>query len=474
MKKEQTTLILFILLAVLAFAPMVQEHLHVPRVKPLAGVTQEVKIPKLTWKNVQSGHFQRTLEQYVRQHYGYRPNTIRLYNQYLWDCYHKTYNKSMIAFGKEGWLYEPWFVEDYYHGGTYNQGKDSLTLATALNDEAFRLYQLQHILEDYGTTLLVCQAPGKDLIYPEYLPDDTVTTRPKTLSARDHYEAKFNALNLNHINMEQWFLQMKDTACFDLFPQKGTHWSNLAALYAADSLFRYIEAKKGYPLNQLAIGAPYQDKPRKPDYDLEELLNLVRPLPKRPLHYADIHVEPLPQAVKPKMIVIGDSFYWNLCLQIPMDSLFSAAPYWYYNSTIHFDSLHRSTQEVDLVEELLTADVVMILYSSTQLYKMSDGFSKQALLALCCDEEDLHQAEAACIRNIHNSPRWLADIQQRAETYHKPLDEFIAGEAANQVRSNPSYFFPTLRDSIPSKRSARVAELQSSAHPNAIIQPQEP
>lgn len=458
MKKERIPLILFILLSVLAFAPMVQEHLHVPHLKPLAGVTPEVKFPKLTWKTIQNGHFQRTTEHYIRQHYGYRPNTIRLYNQYLWDCYHKTYNKSMIAFGKEGWLYEPWFVEDYYHGGTYNQKKDSLTLAKALNEEAFRLYQLQHILEAYGTTLLVCQAPGKDKIYPEYLPDDTVTNRPKQLSARDHIAKHYKQLGINYINMEPWFLSMKDTTRFDLFPQKGTHWSNLAALYAADSLFRYIEAKQGRPLNRLVIGAPYPDEPRKPDYDLEELLNLVRPLKKRPLYYADVQVEKVPQAVKPKLIVIGDSFYWNICTQVPMDSLFSTSAYWYYNSTVYFDSLHHHTDEVDLVEELLSADAVMLLYSSTQLYKMSDRFSQQALMALCCDPEDLQQAEAACIRNIHNTPKWLTSIQQRAEMYHIPLEECIAGEASNTVRANPRYFFETLQDSLPAKRSQRVIE----------------
>lgn len=458
MKKERIPLILFILLSVLAFAPMVQEHLHVPKVKPLAGVSPQAKIPKLTWDNFHSGHYQRSLERYLRQHYGYRPVTIRWYNQYLWDFYHKTYTQSVLTFGKEGWLYEPWFVEDYYHGGTYNQKKDSLALAKGFDEEALRLYQLQHILEDYGTTLLVCQAPGKDLIYPEYLPDDTVTTRPKIFSARDYYEDKFNALGLNHINMEQWFLQMKDTATFDLFPQKGTHWSNLAALYAADSLFRYIEEKKEVRLNHLVIGTPYIDKIRRPDNDLEELLNLVRPLQRRPQQYADVHVELRPGAVKPKLIVIGDSFYWNLCDQIPMDSLFSSSAYWYYNSTIYFDSLHHSTQELDLVDELLSADVVMLLYSSTQLYKMSDQFSQQALLALCCDPEDLRQAEAACIRNIHNSPKWLADIQQRAETYQIPLDTAINTEARNVVNAHPDFFIETLKDSIPVKRSTRITQ----------------
>lgn len=458
MKKEQTPLILFVILAVLAFAPMVQEHLHFPKVKPLAGVTPEVKFPKLSWNSFQSGRFQRTTEQYIRQHYGYRPNTIRLYNQYLWDCYHKTYNASMISFGKEGWLYEPWFVEDYYHGGTYSQAKDSLTLAKAFDQEAFRLYQLQHILKSYGTTLLVCQAPGKDVVYPEYLPDDTVTTRPKQLSARNYYKDKCNLLGINYIDMESQFLGMKDTAHFDLFPQKGTHWSNLAALYAADSLFRYIESHQCQHMNRLIIGTPYIDKCRKPDYDLEELLNLIRPLKKRPQQYADVRVEKVNGSVKPKLIVIGDSFYWNICSQIPMDSLFSTSAYWYYNSTVYFDSLHHNTREVDLVEELLSADAVLLLYSSTQLYKLNDDFTQQALMALCCDPEDLQQAEAACIRRIKNTSTWIEGIKKRAETYQIPIDTVIATEAKNNVNVNPQFYIPDLLDSIPTKRSSKVAE----------------
>ena len=458
MKKGRICLILSCLLVILAFAPMVQEHLNFPRIKPLAGVTTPVTVPKLTWKNIKSGHFQRSLEQYIRYHYGYRPITIRCYNQYLWDFYHKTNTGSVLTFGKEGWFYEPWFVEDYYHGGTYNQKKDSLTLARALNDEAFRLYQLQHILEEYGTLLFVCQAPGKDIVYPEYLPDDTISNRPKILSAREHYENKFEELDINHINMEQWFLQMKDTVHFNLFPQKGTHWSNLASLYAADSIFHYIEAKKDLQLNQLIIGKPYIGAIRKPDNDLEALLNLERPLKSLPQHYAEVRVEPRRGAVKPRIIVIGDSFYWNLCQQIPMDSLFSSSAYWYYNSTVYFDSLHHSTQELDLVDEVLNADVVMIMYSSTQLYKMSNGFSQDLLIHLCCDENDIEAGKQAALRHIQSSPKWLESIEQRAELYKIPVDTAIIKEAENIFFTNPHNYIPMLKDSIPVKRSTKTEQ----------------
>ena len=373
---------MFCILAVLAFLPMVQEHLNWPHVKALAGVQKEVPFPQLNITTYRNGQFQKGLELYLQHHYGYRPNTLRLYNQYLWDCYHKTYVKYSIKEGKEGWLYEPWFVEDYYHGGTYSQKKDSLTLARELEQEALRIHQLQSALERHGITLLVCQAPGKDAVYPEYLPDNAVPHRPKILSARDFYEEQFERLGVNHINMEQWFLQMKDTVDFLLFPQKGTHWSNIAAVYAADSIFRYIEAKQGFRMNHLVIGKPTVGPFKKPDYDLEELYNLQRPLKKLPQHYVELSVKKVPGAVKPKLITVGDSYFWNISRQVPMDSLFEAYPYLYYNNSLYYDTVRRPIEEFNLAKELMSADAVMLIYSSTQLYKMSNDFCRQALIEI--------------------------------------------------------------------------------------------
>ena len=66
MKKEKTALVLFSVLALMAFAPMVQEHLDFPKVRPLAGVTEPVKMPRLNLKNYANGHFQRGAEKYVK------------------------------------------------------------------------------------------------------------------------------------------------------------------------------------------------------------------------------------------------------------------------------------------------------------------------------------------------------------------------------------------------------------------------
>lgn len=385
MKTQRAALWLFCILAILAFLPMVQEHLNWPHVKGLAGVYEEVPLPQLTLTNYRTGAYQRDLENYLQYHYGYRPNTLRIYNQYLWDFYRKTYVKYSITEGKEGWLYEPWFVEDYYHGGTYSEHKDSLVLARDFDREAHQIKLLQDVLEQRGITLFVVQAPGKDMVYPEYLPENEDPNRPVKLMARDYYEEKFNELGINHINMEQWFLQLKDSVDFLLFPQKGTHWSNIAAIYAADSIFRYIEEKQDFRMNRLEIGEPYIGPYKKPDYDLEELYNLYRPLKKLPQHYVDVGVSRVVGSVKPKLITVGDSYYWNICRQVPMDSLFSAYPYWYYNSTVYYDPNHNTTEVLDLAKEILSADAVMLIYSSVQLYKMSDGFCQKALNSLGCE-----------------------------------------------------------------------------------------
>ena len=439
---------------------MLQEHLHPIHIRPLNGVTTVAKKPQLNYENYVKGKYQRQTENYIKQNFGFRPNLVRFYNQYLWDFYKKTYNTGSVSIGKEGWLYEPWFVEDHYHGLSYDYNKDSTKLAQRFNDESFRLIQLQNILKKYGTTLLVCQLPGKDLIYPEYLPDDTVTTRPKVISARDYYDQKFDELGINHINVENWFLTMKDTADFNLFPQKGTHWSNLAALYVADSIFSYIEQANGIHMNHICIGSPYIDKVRDPDDDLEGMLNLARPMRKLPQQYADYSILRDPNNKKPKVITIGDSFYWNICRQLPMEQFFASNPYWYYNNTIYFDPIHDNVKELDLVKTLMDADVVLLMYCSTQLYKMSNNFSLQAVNQFLYSQEEKDAVKEGVVHDIVSSKEWYASMQKKSEEKQKPIEECIDENADYYIKTHTQKYYPALLDTIPVRRSFHCRDLE--------------
>lgn len=458
MKKDKF-LVLFTIIMIFLLSPIIQEYTGIINVKRLKGAVVEKPKPKLTFQNYKDGTFQKSTEDYINQHFGFRPCAIRLYNQYVWDFYKQSnVQEWQVAEGKEKWLYEPWFVEEYYQSYAYTIADDSTGAAKIFETEAKRIYQLQNILKDYGTYLFVCLIPGKEMIYPEYLPENTKYFKEKKITAYDFYKKKFDEIGVNYIDMAEWFKQLKGHTDYLLFPQKGTHWSNTAAVYAADSIFKYMEALGNMKLKDLEISKPFVAKVREPDDDLEALMNLMRPLKKIPHKYVKVKVKEPKAASMPKFVTIGDSFYWNIVNQIPMKEMFSSYPYWYYNSTIYFDDKHKSVHDVDVVDELLSSDFVMLSYCTVQQYKMSNGFAKNAVFRLCYDDEEVEAKRQGMRNAICNDTAWSKAIQQKA------IDKGIAFEEAldNDIQwlfdNDLEKYFPAMADSVPTKRAANINE----------------
>ena len=436
--RATTKTILFALTALLLFASMLQKRFNLFSFEDLKGVVVEQPMPELRFKDLRDGSYQQQTEQHLKQSFGFRQPMIRLYNQYLWDFYRDTpVAEEQVLFGKDGWLYQPSTVADYYQTRFRYYASDSAQMATMLSEEAQRLLRLQQILEEQGTHLFVCMAPGKDLICPEHLPDnpDTSYRGEPALSPRFFNEAEFTKIGVNHLNLERFFLQMKDTADFALFPQTGIHWSKYAALHAADTLIRYMEHLGGINMKNIVIGPRVLDNARWSDDDLEQLLNLLRPMPKPKYHYAKATTDGDMTAEKPKIIIIGDSFWWTIADQIPLDELFAQSPYWYYNNTIHYDKLHHSVSEIDMADELCSSDFVVLLYSATTQYRMNDNFSQQALEAFGVEEVALDSMDFVereiqrTIRNILASPNSMKSIREKAIKHNKTIDKAVYDDA---------------------------------------------
>jgi len=209
-------------------------------------------------------------------------------------------------------------------------------------------------------------------------------------------------------------------------------------------------------MKNMVIGPRKLADASEADNDLESLLNLIRPLPRPQYYYASTTTDNDSTAEMPKLITIGDSFWWNITDQAPMKKIFSSCPYWYYNSSIYYDKAHRSVKEVDMVDELLSADFINLFYSSTQLYKLNNGFTKKALLALCYDPEEIDSVSTAIEKGIRVDSAWMAKLKNKAETKGKDLDEIIHDEAKWLIDNNPEKYFPALKDSIPTKRAKQV------------------
>ena len=378
-------MLLLTVLVLCAFA--IQQWTGLVKCKPLSGVTETQAKPTLAFSNFIDGSFQQDEEAFLKQNSGFREPLTRLYNQTLWAFfrYSKVVEDQRVLITKDNWMFEPWSVEEYRQSRSYTYAKDSLGMAQKLENEAQRLIQLQKALEPYNTHLFVALLPGKEQICGEHIPLATHPHWDKKITAYGFYSKRFKELGINHVDFAEWFMQMKDTVSYPLFPQTGTHWSNLAAQHVADSLVRYMEWLADTNMVNILVGQDFQ-RTLKPDADLESLLNLIWPIKKQPNRLAYAYVDGDTTAWRPRILTIGDSFYWNILNFTPVWDVFESVPYWYYFSTVYFDSddltTTRKISDLDVLQEVVDADFVMLSYSTSALYEMSNGFSERLIQEL--------------------------------------------------------------------------------------------
>lgn len=386
-RKTTYDIILFTILMVLLFLPMLQAHVLLIPLKPLNGVTIETEKPEFELESYRSGAYAKQEEAYVGEHFGFREPIIRLYNQYLWSCYKKTYAHDVMA-GKQGWLYTPESVSDYYGTELLNWQPSVEEARRNFEREVKYLCHARDILKENDVELLAFIAPEKSFVYPEYLPDGEHDTT--TINACATFLHRFAENGFPCIDMTSWFKQMKDTVDYPVIPQTGAHWV-FPAVYAADSLFRFMGELKGIELPKLRYGALHESDNHGTDNDLERLLNLSLPIRKRQGYSptAEVTVEHRTNSVKPRVLFIGNSFMWGFATRLPMKEVFDEVEFWYYFSTAYTgDPLTPSGNVVDLnlLEKLLDFDYIVWFTTGNQLNKGTNGFANSVILTLGVDD----------------------------------------------------------------------------------------
>lgn len=441
MKRNQGFhIVLCVVLTVLLFLPLVQQEFHPFPVKKLNGAAVKAEKPKLDLNTYRDMSYQTQLEDYVADRFGFRESVIRLYNQYLW-MFRKTYAADVVV-GKDRWLYSKTSVLDHYRQRPYEFETSNEALKLKFEKELKRLKTVQELLARRGTQLFVLICPAKDMVYPEHLPEGDKFVMGDGLRAIDYYPQAFAENGIHCLDVCTWFQQIKDTVGYPLFPQRGMHWSNIACMHASDSIFRYMEQLTGKNMPDLKIGPLYHDATRNPDGDLEQNLNLAWGiLPAEHNCYANVEVVRDSAAQQLNLITIGDSFFWNMCYALPMDSIFNRYVYWYYFNTVYFDPEHTNVSQVDLMEELDRADVVMISLSATQLYEINHGFLSQALLQLTLDDADRVSSILEGVEErMRSDSLWYVSLKEKAAKRGVTLDEAMRADALYIISQNPEQY----------------------------------
>lgn len=457
-RKVRYDLVLFAILAVLAFLPMLQKQTGWFKLEPLKGVYPTTAYPQLNWEDFRSGQYQRQMEAQLSERFGFREPIIRLYNQYLWDCYRKTY-ASEIAVGRDNWLYYRQSVNDYYGTEMYRWQPNAEAARVAFDREALMMHKLRGVLKDYGVEFLVFMAPEKGFLYPEHLPQCLPDTT--SLNAREYYSAKFDEMGFPYIEMTKWFQALKqaDTLPYSLMSQTGAHWG-FSSVLAADSLLRFMETLGGESLPKLVIGTYHEsaDSTQQDDRDLEMNLNLMRPLrhPYDRLFDAEVTIKADSAVRKPNVLFVGNSFLWRMHYYIPFDDLFSSSEYWFYNSTAYYGkdyAQQAKVVELDMLEKLLDADYIVWFTTGNQMYKMSYGFAEKALITICVSEERRDEVRLQLMDSLFADR--ASDVSDRDSTRN------VFWEQANELMTKRlEHYFPELAENgIPESRNPRIDEV---------------
>ena len=453
--------ILFGLLMVFLFSFMIQEHFKPFKTKELMGYFMKPNKPEFRWEWYKNGYFQQSIEKYIANNYGFREPIIRLYHQYCWDFFGKEY-VSYIHSGKERWLYYGHNIEDYYGTEMYHWYDDAEAARQGYEQEVRLMNKVKGILADYDVTVLTFIAPSKSIIYPEYLPRREHDTT--TLDARTYFIQRFGETDLPCFDMNEYFLRMKDTCSFYLFPPTGDHW-NFSCVYATDSLLRFMEAQRGIRMPRIEFGNEWHNTCRIGDdqnRDLEGELNLMRPIkfnPKFDYKERDYWLTSESTTVKPAALFIGNSFLLRTMAYIPPKEVFSDFQFWYYNRVAYQDAdkIIDSVNHLDRLDYLLDADYIVWFSSSSQMYRATEGFAEDAILQLCIGDERFRQRQEQLIdslfhdQNAHNTIAWnYPDSLYRIKLESYTLD---------LLRKNPEAYFPEIAgEGIPTARNPRLLD----------------
>ena len=164
---------------------------------------------------------------------------------------------------------------------------------------------VQDYLQKKNILYLTVVAPSKADYYSEFLPD----YYSSRISSRRNYSLILENAgkeNVNLIDLNKWFKDLKDTISYPLFPKQGIHWSYYGMALSADSIIKYIEKKNNILLPDFSWTLEYPDTLRGTDYDLGDLLNIVSTLPYNKMTYPKFSFSN--DTTKTPLLVIGDSF----------------------------------------------------------------------------------------------------------------------------------------------------------------------
>lgn len=231
---------------------------------------------------------------------------------------------------------------------------------------------VQDTLHELGTELVFVLAPDKATFFEEKIPGYYKRKR-NPYNNYTYITERAVDIGIRFIDLNKYFLSIKDSSPYPLYPKSGIHWSNYGSFIALDSIIHYIEAAKNINLNDITIDSiEVTTSPKHPDYDIGKNINLLCQIPQWEMAYPSLKYEDNPDRPKPKMLVTGDSYYFNIYNYNFTDHLFSNNAFWYYANWVYPENYKKKTEAkgLDIKKEVEEKDILLMMVTGRFMHNI--------------------------------------------------------------------------------------------------------
>ena len=398
--------ILFFTLMEMLFIPMAQQITHFFDVSKLNGSIKKTEFPSFNQESWFSESFQSQFEKYFSQNFGFANSFIRFENQLQFSLFNIAKANGVII-GKNNYLYEKSYIDAYY--GDDFLGKE------VIKEQFYKLKKLQDTLASFDIKLLVIYAPGKGSFYPEFIPDYLKSERK--ITNLEYSLIMADSLKIDHIDLSTWFIKMKDTSRYCLYPKTGIHYSFYGARLAVDTIVSYCKLKYGFNLPEISWSEIKLNKNLKnTDKDIERGMNILFDIDNIEMPYQDIKIG-AQDSTTPKVIVVADSYYWQLHNMGMSTRIFSKGEFWFYSKQVYPKRNNKDTwvNDFNLKKEILSKDLIMLLTTEPVLKRKYWSFIDKAYDAFFNLSGDTFKKEVEKqAEKIRNNKSLMKSIEEKA------------------------------------------------------------
>lgn len=424
-----------IILAVLCL-PALQRIFHIFPEKELDGDWAQMPMPAFSDTAFLSGDFQKVFDPWLEENIGFHNSLVRINNQLDYSLFLKPHADGVIR-GRNGNLFE----YDYIRAWTGKDfvGEDLLDLKL----RQFRFLQ-DHLKALFDIDLVLILEPGKASLYPEDIPPEYKKAE-EGKSNSDFMSMRAKELGIQMIDLNAWYSEIKDTSRYPIFPIQGTHWSEFAMWYAADSLISYIETIRGIDLPEVVQDSiEYSMDLHSTDYDEGVTLNLLFELDHGKMPYPAFHFREDSTHTRPNVLAIADSYYWNIFNTRIPENVFSKPAFWYFYKKVYPDSYFGDmyVESLDIKAEIEKQDVIFYMATERFLYMIDRGFVDDLMgfYGLPQSRNELTRIKTGILNNLG----WFASLIEEAEEKGISLAEIIDRHAHYLfMTSDPETYYGT-------------------------------